>query len=156
MTRDVGILLGNQLGRFVDMEYGDGGIVWGRTLRLRVEINIAKPLRRGLKLALSGRESVWVTLTYEKLPNFCFHCGLLGHSIRDCANKILGEGEEVGSPLQYGPWLRAETTRGKYHRDHQATPERRRWLRGVLTSHRRMLMCNRVVSGRTPIIVLFR
>ncbi|KAI8005551.1 hypothetical protein LOK49_LG07G03173 [Camellia lanceoleosa] len=105
MARDVGVLLGNQLGGFVDMEYGDGGITWGRTLRLRVEINIAKPLRRGLKLTLSGRESVWVTLTSEKLPNFCFHCGLLGHSVRDCANKILGGEEEVGAPLQYGTWL---------------------------------------------------
>ncbi|GMP72848.1 hypothetical protein CsSME_00030745 [Camellia sinensis var. sinensis] len=26
MTRDMGVLLGNQLGSFVDMEYGDGGI----------------------------------------------------------------------------------------------------------------------------------
>ncbi|XP_028075299.1 uncharacterized protein LOC114277599 [Camellia sinensis] len=97
MTRDVGVLLGNQLGRFVDMEYGDGGIAWGQSLCIRVAINIVKPLRRELKLALSGRESVWITLTYEKLPNFCFHCGLLGHSVHDCSTKILGgkEGESV-------------------------------------------------------------
>ncbi|GMP71578.1 hypothetical protein CsSME_00029926 [Camellia sinensis var. sinensis] len=43
MTRDVGVLLGNNLGKFVDMEYGDGGISWERTLRIRVEINIDKP-----------------------------------------------------------------------------------------------------------------
>ncbi|KAI8029145.1 hypothetical protein LOK49_LG01G01075 [Camellia lanceoleosa] len=109
MTWDVGVLLGNQLGRFVDMEHGEGGIAWGRTLQLRVEINIAKPLRRNLKMAVSRRESVWVTLTYEKLPNFCFHCGLLGHTVRDCENKILGNDEVDGTPLQYGAWLRAET-----------------------------------------------
>ncbi|KAI8009448.1 hypothetical protein LOK49_LG06G02593 [Camellia lanceoleosa] len=125
MTSDVGVLLGNQLGQFLDMEYGDDGIAWGRTLRLRVEINIAKPLRRGLKLAVSGRDSIWVTLTYEKLPNFCFYCGLLGHSVRDCANKILGGEVEVGAPLQYGSWLRAEPFRGRHQKDQQFTPGRR-------------------------------
>ncbi|GMP90113.1 hypothetical protein CsSME_00041385 [Camellia sinensis var. sinensis] len=54
MTRDAGVLLGNNLGKFVDMEYGDRGISWGRTLRIRVEISIDKPLWRGLKLALGG------------------------------------------------------------------------------------------------------
>ncbi|KAI7982559.1 Uncharacterized protein LOK49_LG15G00812 [Camellia lanceoleosa] len=117
MTRDVGVLLGNNLGQFVDMEYGEGGIAWGRTLRIRVAINIAKPLRRGLKLSLGGRESVWVTLQYERLPNFCFHCGLLGHCVRDCGNRLLDGAPRVEVRMQYGPWLRADASQGRVRRE---------------------------------------
>ncbi|KAI7985756.1 Calcineurin subunit B [Camellia lanceoleosa] len=122
MTRDVGVLLGNNLGQFVDMEYGEGGIAWGRTLRIRVAINIAKPLRRGLKLSLGGRESVWVTLQYERLPNFCFHCGLLGHCVRDCGNRLLDGAPRVEVRMQYGPWLRADASQGRVRREFHGEP----------------------------------
>ncbi|KAI8003399.1 hypothetical protein LOK49_LG08G00886 [Camellia lanceoleosa] len=106
------------------MEYGDGGIAWGRTLRIRVEINIDKPLRRGLKLALGGQESVWIMLQYERLPNFCFHCGLLGHSVRDCGNRLLEGAHREEVRLQYGPWLRADTPRGRVRRESHGESEK--------------------------------
>ncbi|KAI7979780.1 Uncharacterized protein LOK49_Contig250G00003 [Camellia lanceoleosa] len=117
MTRAVGVLLGNNLGKFVDIEYGDGGIAWGRTLRIRVEINIDKPLRRGLKVALGGRAAVWITLQYERLSNFCFHCNLLGHTMRDCGNRLLEGAPMEEVRLQYGPWLRADVPRGRVRRE---------------------------------------
>lgn len=38
---------------------------------------------------------------YEKLPDFCFHYGLLGHTQKDCDANGIDHGD------QYGAWLRA-------------------------------------------------
>lgn len=48
---------------------------------------------------------------YERLPNFCYQCGLLEHDLKDCKHKdeINKEGE-MGE-FQYGPWLRGDPVR---------------------------------------------
>lgn len=43
-----------------------------------------------------------VLLLYERFPDFCYNCGFIGHSFRDCEV----EPEEKGK-LSYGSWLRA-------------------------------------------------
>ncbi|KAI7985086.1 hypothetical protein LOK49_LG14G00016 [Camellia lanceoleosa] len=85
MTKEVGYLIGNKIGSTVDVEYGADGMAIGRYLRIRVTLNVAKPLRRGMKLAVHNREAVWVDFKYERLPNFC---GVLGHSEKEC-NSLL-------------------------------------------------------------------
>ncbi|GMP29158.1 hypothetical protein CsSME_00004391 [Camellia sinensis var. sinensis] len=65
MTRAVGVLIGNCLGRFVDMELSEEGVAWGKYLRIRVSIDIAKPLRRGMHIALGSSQPVWVSFRYE-------------------------------------------------------------------------------------------
>ncbi|GMP21824.1 hypothetical protein CsSME_00000095 [Camellia sinensis var. sinensis] len=108
MTKEVGYLIGNKIGSIVDVEYGPGGMAVGRYLRIRVTINVAKPLCRGMKLAVHNRESVWVDFKYERLPNFCYCCGVLGHSENEC-NTLLSQLETgTGKAVQYGPWLRAD------------------------------------------------
>ncbi|GMP71721.1 hypothetical protein CsSME_00030018 [Camellia sinensis var. sinensis] len=107
MTKEVGYLIGNKIGSTLDVEYGTGGLAVGRYMRIRVTLNVAKPLCRGMKLAIHNRESVWVTFKYERLPNFCYFCGLLGHSEKEC-NTLLSHPETgPGKAMQYGPWLRA-------------------------------------------------
>lgn len=44
-------------------------------------------------------------MTYEKLPDFCYGCGLLGHTIKEC-EQYRGLNDEA---LPYGPWLREPT-----------------------------------------------
>ncbi|KAI7982234.1 hypothetical protein LOK49_LG15G01883 [Camellia lanceoleosa] len=46
MTKEVGYLIGNKIGSSVDVEYGAGGMAAGRYMRIRVTLNMAKPLRR--------------------------------------------------------------------------------------------------------------
>lgn len=45
----------------------------------------------------------WIPITYEKLPDFCYSCGRLGHVVKDCDEHLGTE----NSQLQYGSWLRA-------------------------------------------------
>lgn len=49
----------------------------GRVLKLLAEVELEKPLIRGTNLKLAD-ESLWVDFKYEKIPTFCFYCGILG------------------------------------------------------------------------------
>ena len=79
----------------------------GDFLRVHVEIDMSKPLCRGRKVALDDDNERWIAFKYEKLPNFCYWCGLISHDGKDCdlwlARKETGHTE----PTEYGPWLRA-------------------------------------------------
>ena len=62
-----------------------------------------KPLRRGSKIKGPDGEVVWVAFKYERLINFCFRCGVLGHESKIC-KKPIGTDEQEN---QYGEWLKA-------------------------------------------------
>lgn len=51
-------------------------------------MDINMPLRRGFMLKAVGIEGeCWITIRYERLPDFCFKCGRIGHGIRECASQ---------------------------------------------------------------------
>ncbi|CAN0928563.1 hypothetical protein LINGRAHAP2_LOCUS36573, partial [Linum grandiflorum] len=75
--------------------------VWSNYMRIRVEVNVKKPLRRGVLLEVDN-ENVWFKIAYERLPIFCYNCGLLGHIQKECEMERVPEDEQ-----QYGGWLRA-------------------------------------------------
>lgn len=41
-------------------------------MRVRVIIDISKPLSRGRKITLYDDSVCWVSFKYERLPNFCY------------------------------------------------------------------------------------
>ena len=53
-------------------------------MRVRVLIDITKPLCRGRKVTLEDGTTHWVSFKYEQLPNFCYWCGKLTHGDKDC------------------------------------------------------------------------
>jgi hypothetical protein len=71
MSKAVGTKIGESLGTLKDIDLAGDGAGWGRSLRLRVHIDLSKPLERGRALHLGG-QSYWVMFKYEKLPMFCF------------------------------------------------------------------------------------
>ncbi|XVF51641.1 hypothetical protein PTKIN_Ptkin04bG0200700 [Pterospermum kingtungense] len=73
----------------VDNYLDSGGC--GFFLRIRVEIDVTKPLRRAVKLLEGdGKKEIWGRITYKWLTTFCYSCGKLGHTDVDC-----DEGERV-------------------------------------------------------------
>ncbi|XVF26514.1 hypothetical protein REPUB_Repub14bG0023300 [Reevesia pubescens] len=54
-----------------------------------------------------------VLLWYERLPNFCYICGLLGHKDIECVSSVSNGGDE-SRELQYGDWLRASPMKKNY------------------------------------------
>uniref|UniRef100_A0A2N9HU09 Reverse transcriptase domain-containing protein n=1 Tax=Fagus sylvatica TaxID=28930 RepID=A0A2N9HU09_FAGSY len=58
-----------------------------------------------------GRKETWISFKYERLPNFCYWCGLLTHGDRDCEKWLRSKGTLRREDQQYGAWLRASVER---------------------------------------------
>ncbi|KAL0462960.1 UNVERIFIED_CONTAM: hypothetical protein Slati_0183600 [Sesamum latifolium] len=81
-------LIGNQLGIFWDIEMDDTGCSWGSSLRIRVGLDVNAPLKRVLKLRTTIGVEHLARFTYERLPNFCYICGMLGHIAKYCEEQF--------------------------------------------------------------------
>jgi hypothetical protein len=119
MTREMGEDIGKRVGRLIAVDAPeDNGVAWGRYLRIRVEVEIARPLMRGCIIQVEETEPVWVDFRYEHLPIFCYRCGILGHSGSDC---FTGARTSAFDRDQYGAWLRAlperNTQGSRRHKD---------------------------------------
>jgi hypothetical protein len=56
-------------------------------MRVRVEVNVDKPLLRGVTVFSQRRNSTdWFEVQYENLPHYCFSCGIVGHTSTECNN----------------------------------------------------------------------
>ena len=97
MSEETGEKIGSRLGRYVMGDPKLGLLEQAQFLRIRVEVPINKPLRRGGWLTSSEGEKVWVHYKYKRLPSFCFRCGFLDHEDRSC---LMANDEE--SVVQYG------------------------------------------------------
>ncbi|TXG48942.1 hypothetical protein EZV62_024817 [Acer yangbiense] len=87
MTKDIGQFLGSFIGEVREVDVGPSGDCLETILPIQ----------------------------YERLPNFCFRCGLVGHSVRECTSS--GEdGLREGSGMLYGAWLRATVPFVQYGR----------------------------------------
>uniref|UniRef100_A0A0A9A291 CCHC-type domain-containing protein n=1 Tax=Arundo donax TaxID=35708 RepID=A0A0A9A291_ARUDO len=114
MQKSVGQKLGSWIGKVVKVEADEDGWGWGEFLRIKVQLDISKPLIRGLWIRLdeeiecNGLRSIrhFFIVKYEKLPNFCYICGKIGHIEEECERKL-----EKGEKRQYGAFLLASPYR---------------------------------------------
>ncbi|MBA0736548.1 hypothetical protein Gogos_010090 [Gossypium gossypioides] len=65
-----------------------GSEVNGECCRLRIKLNVQKPLRRGIFVSIGNWNRFWIHFKYEKLPTFCFGCGRLGHGLQECTGEF--------------------------------------------------------------------
>ncbi|XP_050222146.1 uncharacterized protein LOC126672240 [Mercurialis annua] len=106
MTREAGLSLGAQIGEVEEVDPGATGDCLGKYLRVRVKMDITKPLKRGLKVKLEAEGAPTVImLKYERLPDLCMKCGIIGHPILECSIP----GKEDGM-YKYNETIRAGPT----------------------------------------------
>lgn len=120
MTETVGKQLGNFFGEFLEYDVKNNTSIWRECMRLRIKLDVRKPLKRKKKIVKKDGKEFTVTCKYERLGEFCFLCGLVSHSERFCRrfiDKRRTEGEK-----EWGRWLKAPPRRA-------VNQSQSRWLR---------------------------
>lgn len=113
MNEATGKAIGDKVGKALEVDSDVNGSAVGGYLRVKVRLDVRKPLLRGVFLEKEdGERGDWCPIQYEFLPNFCYECGILGHVDREC-DVNMGKEEKQ----QYGDWLRASPARRKMSGD---------------------------------------
>ncbi|KAK9987574.1 hypothetical protein SO802_027813 [Lithocarpus litseifolius] len=89
----------------------EGGSSSFNFFRIRVSVDITKPLCRGRRITMASGKEGWVSFKYERLPNICYWCGRLTHGDRDCPKWVKSRGTLKVEDQQFGTWLRAAKPR---------------------------------------------
>lgn len=104
MTRCIGEQVGKMISDIVEVDVDDNGIGWGPYYRVRVQLDIIKPLLRGSLVNIEGNKT-WLTFKYERLPNFYFKCGIIKHRESVCLKASLAVTLHDRDQNQYGAWV---------------------------------------------------
>lgn len=99
------------MGNFIHSDPNNFGGVWRNYMRIRVAIDVRVSLKSGMKIKRPGGNWLWINFRYERLPSFCFICGIIGHSDRFC-ERLFASSDGIVEK-QYGVWLRAATRRNE-------------------------------------------
>jgi hypothetical protein len=84
----------------------------GGFLRARVNVDVANPLRRCIRIDSTRRQKVdTYEVQYEQIPHFCFSCGRIGHSDLLCPTPGT---RDANGDLPYGKSLRVMDERRRY------------------------------------------
>jgi hypothetical protein len=115
MNKEVGELLGNEVGECLEVDVGDGDVKIGSFLRVKIRLDIRKPLMRGVtvQVGVAGVEK-WCPIIYEFLPDFCYICGLIGHTDKACSIQLQkGDKRQFGGEMRWLPPRFAADQEGK-------------------------------------------
>ncbi|XP_074266449.1 uncharacterized protein LOC141589722 [Silene latifolia] len=112
--------IGNCLGKFISLEHGPNAEL-DRAIRIRVLYDIQVPLKASVPVRMKDGRTIEFTVKYERLPTYCYGCGLIGHGEKDCEDGPYEEDDlKVGEWLRASPWKVTKTVKeggGKVARD---------------------------------------
>lgn len=105
MTKARGELYGSKFGRVREVDVEADGRNRHDFFRIRVDLPVTKPLKSkiAIKINVHGSEEIKrFDVRYERIPYFCFFCGFIGHSDKDCDKK----GVNTAAPFRFSAELR--------------------------------------------------
>ncbi|KAM1207630.1 hypothetical protein COP2_008439 [Malus domestica] len=95
LVRDVGTFL-----ELEDLSKARGFV------RVRIVVNSKNPLIPGCWLSRGLDTDTWVEFKYERLQDFCYRCGRIGHANTECSFE-----PQKGHAAGYGEWTKAAPVR---------------------------------------------
>jgi hypothetical protein len=104
-NKEAGMTIEKEIGELMLVDMEDGDVPIKRFLRVHVWLDIRKPLMRGVTVDDDyGNPDRWCPLVYEYLPNFCYICGIIGHTERTCSIHLQeGEAWQFDKSLHFIP-----------------------------------------------------
>ncbi|OMO80574.1 hypothetical protein COLO4_24033 [Corchorus olitorius] len=101
--------IGSVVGKVCEIEDPSWTLGVGRGFfRIKVEIDVKKPLLNGFWVPCDNKDRLWAEILYERPVDFCYHCGRLGHIEKNCEY-----GESHDRIKKYGAWMRVGPARDK-------------------------------------------
>ncbi|PON78901.1 Zinc finger, CCHC-type [Trema orientale] len=103
MNDDCAMFCGQMLGDLEEVHVKDS------CMHVRVKIDVTKPLHRGICCFIEEVDyEVSLLLKYERLPDFCFTCGIIGHQDRECVSTEATISRlQVQTVKRFGPCINA-------------------------------------------------
>lgn len=83
-------------------------------MKIRVEVNNTTQMKTGVSIKIEDGVSLWIQFIYERLSNFCFQCGRLGHNQSMCKYPRPDYARVMDPRIAFRPWLRSQPS---YQRD---------------------------------------
>lgn len=82
------------------------GVLLRTFIRVRVYVDVLKPLPTGCWVPRLDLPKIWVVFKYERLQDVCFRCGIIGHEQKWCDREKVVTVANSNNP-KYGPFLSA-------------------------------------------------
>ncbi|KAK3206765.1 hypothetical protein Dsin_020811 [Dipteronia sinensis] len=115
-SREIRWFLREMIRVVLDVDGGLAGDGVGKFLRVRVRIDITKPLRRCLRVDILGdRVETIMLLRYERLPHFCFKYGKIGHTMNECQSEDQIPVVDGVDKHLFGAWMKASSVLRKIY-----------------------------------------
>ena len=100
LSKEVGRKIASVFQETKEVIIPQGGGKEGRHIKVLVMADISQPLMRGTTVKMDGKVK-WVNFMYERCPDFCYTCGKIGYSERNCTDSIQVEKGQADN--QFGP-----------------------------------------------------
>lgn len=94
--------IGNIIGEYVETDK-DVENTCRSFLRLKVVVDAKKPLLAGFWWSNSHGNEIRANIKYERLSDFCYGCGKLGHTTQACKEDVRMSESKMGHTM-FGPW----------------------------------------------------
>lgn len=103
MSKRMGGAIGNKLGTLLEVDCDETGACVGKFMRVKVRLDISKPLCRGFPIDLASGKKALVEFRYERRFGLCFGCGRIGHKISKCS--FISELQKQSKDPPYGLFM---------------------------------------------------
>ncbi|XP_050278122.1 uncharacterized protein LOC126719632 [Quercus robur] len=102
--------IGAMVGKVLEVDFtGNGGVCMSKFIRVKIELKIEDPLWSGFFLDRSTNVDLWIQFKYERVADFCYKCGRLGHLKARCPRtESTARNSDGKEPYGFGPWMKAE------------------------------------------------
>ncbi|KAF2299407.1 hypothetical protein GH714_031853 [Hevea brasiliensis] len=100
--------VGNRIGQFIEADLTrDGLIGFPVILRIRTLLAVDKPFSSGFYTQMHDGSLQWIQLKYEKMPDICFSCGIMGHLSKVCTTETQpSSSDNHNLNTGFGPWMK--------------------------------------------------
>ena len=97
-SAEIGTQIRATIRQVEEVETNENGVEWGKFLRVRIRINLTKPLAKGRRLKIQGFQCGSHS-SMKEFPGFVFIAGLFCMAVWDAENKqaLRGRGKRIST-----------------------------------------------------------